>query len=176
MTLRSSCTAGNWLGQLPGGRGRRRAAAAAPYLWMPSQVLSEELQTHVEQGPGVGGREHVGAVQVQEDLPNEQHLAAVAFPRAREVLKKCDSAEAAASSEGAQLRSCMAVALLLQLGVQLGGQLVQAQVLNGSVQSLQTARHRRCTLHRSNRLAKAIPVGCFKISGKPGLQPQRFDH
>ena len=50
------------------------------HLSMLDKVGSELLEPHFIQGPDRGGSEDIGAVKVQEDGTNREHLTGVLFP------------------------------------------------------------------------------------------------
>ena len=53
------------------------------HLGVAREVGAEELQAHVEQAAHAAGGEDVGAVQVEEDGADDQHLGAVVLPARR---------------------------------------------------------------------------------------------
>ncbi len=67
---------------------------------MRREVRPEQLEPHLEEGPHAAGRDHIGAVQVQEDLPDGQHLGAQVLPG---LLHLC-GADAAMSAQPANKR------------------------------------------------------------------------
>lgn len=76
---------------------------------MLDKMCAELLKPHLIQGPNRGGREDVGAVKVQEDGANGEHLAGVLLPAAMHLAQKEDLICSLAACQPLYLCLCVPV-------------------------------------------------------------------
>ncbi len=63
------------------------------------EVVPEEGQAHVKEGPRFHTNQHVGPVEHEEDLPDQKHLRAVVTPQVGKVLQEGGGGEGGPAAE-----------------------------------------------------------------------------
>mmetsp|Transcript_20717 Transcript_20717/g.39380 ORF Transcript_20717/g.39380 Transcript_20717/m.39380 type:complete len:236 (+) Transcript_20717:1707-2414(+) len=129
------------------------------------QVSAEELQTQIPQRPHAGGLDNKGAVQVQEDAANHQHLTAMVLPTGVHEAEENHGVRGS-SVQTLEAQRDVLVAHLLELGVQVVSFFMNAKVLNSPVEFLETARHRLLRLHCGNSILQFRPGDLLKVLWK----------